>query len=145
MIGNLNLKRAFIQLNHEADYHRIWLKEQWCMGSFPMRIFKWTTDFRPKKETSIVPLWVFLLGLSIHLFHKTTIFSTWNLIGKPWTIDTRTDSLSRLSLARISVEIDIAKPIPKRIWIDIASLFRTQLGAQRTVPLQREHPSTEPD
>lgn len=82
-----------------------------------MRVFKWSPDFRSEIESSIVLVWFALPGLPIHLFHKATLFSIANLIGTPLMVDEPTASLTRPSVARICIEIDLHNPLPKRIWI----------------------------
>lgn len=52
-LGHLDAKHVLIQVHHEADYQRLWIKDKWYLGSFPMRVFKWTPDFRPEVESPI--------------------------------------------------------------------------------------------
>ncbi|KAM3252949.1 hypothetical protein P3L10_007019 [Capsicum annuum] len=33
-----------------------------------MKIIKWTADFKPEEETSIVPIWILIHQLPWHLF-----------------------------------------------------------------------------
>ncbi|KAK4416995.1 hypothetical protein Salat_2525000 [Sesamum alatum] len=48
-VGPLNFKHVLIMLSNEEDYSRIWLRGEWSFDGFPMRIFKWTADFRPTR------------------------------------------------------------------------------------------------
>lgn len=67
----------------------------------------------------------FLLELDwkgFQLFVQQELFFTIaNLIGKLMKIDELTANLSRPSVARICLEIDLLKPLPKRIWIGTGS------------------------
>lgn len=122
-LGHLDVKHILIRVNHEADFQRLWIKDQSYLGRFPMRVFKWSPDFRPDFESSIVLVWFSLLGLPIHLFHKSTLFSIANLIGRPIMIDQPTAALSRPSVARVCIEIDLKKLLPKRVWVYCGSDF----------------------
>lgn len=86
-----------------------------------MRLFKWTVDFQLSVEPVVIPTWIGLEGLSIHLFNKGSLFSIANLIGKAMKIDEPTANLTRPSVARICIEVNHLKNLPKRIWIGTGS------------------------
>lgn len=96
---------------------RLWLKGNWNLLGYPMRVFKWSVDFQLSFEPSVIPTWIGLDGLPIHLFNKSTLFSIANLVGKLMKIDEPTANLSRPSVTRICVEVDLLKSLLARIWI----------------------------
>lgn len=96
---------------------RLWLKGNWYLLGYPMRVFKWSVDFHLSFEPSVIPTWIGLDGLPIHLFNKSTLFSTANLVGKLMKIDEPTANLSRPSVTRICAEVDLLKSLLARIWI----------------------------
>lgn len=108
-----------IRFDLEEDYIRLWLKGSWSLQGYLMRVFKWSVDFQLSAEPSVIPGWIALEGLPIHLFNKGSMFSIANLIGKPMKIDEPAANLSRPSVARICVEMDLLKELPSRIWIGI--------------------------
>lgn len=81
----------------------------WFIDRHPMRVFKWTPDFDPFFESPIAALWCNLVGLLIHLFEKSALFAIGSLLGVPIQVDHDIISQSRLSFARICIEIDISK------------------------------------
>lgn len=85
-----------------------------------MRIFKWTPTFSPTHESAIVPIWVNLLALPAHLYNKDALFSIASIIGKPLQLDDFTAHQSRLSAARIYVEIDLEKPLIEEVLLCIS-------------------------
>lgn len=87
------------------------------MQGFPIRVFKWSVGFQLSSEPSIIPAWIALQGLRIHLFKKGSLFSIATLIGKPLKLDEPTVNLCRPSIARICGEIDLMKDLPSRVWI----------------------------
>ncbi|KAL2228338.1 UNVERIFIED_CONTAM: hypothetical protein Sindi_1813500 [Sesamum indicum] len=107
----INSKHTLISLSCESDYSRLWLRRIWFLQGFPMRIFKWTPTFTPTQESSVVPIWVCFPELPAHLFRKEALFSVASMVGSPLQIDALTLNKSKLSQARVCVEIDLLKPI----------------------------------
>ncbi|KAL1560997.1 peroxidase [Salvia divinorum] len=92
----------------------------WYIEHHPMRVFKWTPDFDPFFEIPIVALWCNVLALPVHLFEESALIAIGNLLGHAVQVDRATISRSRVSFARICVEVDISQSIPEEISLDIA-------------------------
>ncbi|KAL2236246.1 UNVERIFIED_CONTAM: hypothetical protein Sindi_0816300 [Sesamum indicum] len=110
-VSMLNAKHVLICLSNDSDFSYLWLRRIWHIQGFPMRIFKWTPSFTPAQESSIIPVWVRFPELPAHLFHKDALFAVANMIGTPLQIDDCTLNQSKLSHARIGIEIDLTKPL----------------------------------
>lgn len=116
-VGHMDARHVLIHFASETDFHRLWTRGIWYVGNFPMRVFKWTLSFHVTKESSLVLVWFSLPSLPIHLFDKYSLFSIVNPLGKPIFIDAATANLSRPSVARICVEVDLLRPLPSWVWI----------------------------
>ncbi|KAL2233748.1 UNVERIFIED_CONTAM: hypothetical protein Sindi_1107000 [Sesamum indicum] len=110
-VSMLNAKHVLICLSNDSDFSYLWLRRIWHIQGFPMHIFKWTPSFTPAQESSIIPVWVRFPKLPAHLFHKNALFAVANMIGTPLQIDDCTLNQSKLSHARIGIEIDLTKPL----------------------------------
>ncbi|KAG6497640.1 hypothetical protein ZIOFF_045544 [Zingiber officinale] len=75
-----------------------------------MRIFKWSPKFPYEAESSVIPVWIQLPDLPIHMFCKKGLFAAANIVGRPLKVDQATEDDSRLTMARVCVEIDLLKP-----------------------------------
>ncbi|XP_071939955.1 uncharacterized protein [Coffea arabica] len=117
VVGLLDVRHMLIQLNKEADFHHVWFRRIWYVSSFPMRVFKWTTDFHVDRESSVVPLWLQLPKLPLHFFNKEVIFQIASMVGNPLLVDTATLAVSRPSVARVCVEMDLLRSTPSLVWI----------------------------
>ncbi|GAA0174551.1 hypothetical protein LIER_27922 [Lithospermum erythrorhizon] len=95
------------------DYTRLWVRLIWFVHTCPMRIFKWTPDFRPSKESPLTPIWVHFHGLPLYLFEVEGLFSVANSIGKPLTIDSHNVNRVKLGTASVCVDLDASKPLMK--------------------------------
>lgn len=84
-----------------------------------MRVFKWSTNFHVDREASIVPIWVELEKFPIFLFNKEALFAIASTIGEPLRLDTATATISKPSVARFQVELDLLNERPDMIWIDL--------------------------
>ncbi|KAM7488095.1 hypothetical protein LguiB_025579 [Lonicera macranthoides] len=82
-----------------------------------MRVFKWSSNFRGNDESSISFIWVNMPDLPIHFLAKQSLFSISGLIGLPLKTDAATASITRPSVARICVEMNLLQKFPSRVWI----------------------------
>lgn len=82
-----------------------------------MRITKWTVDFDPSADVPIVPVWVALPGLPIHLHCRDALFEIVKPIGCPIKLDVATTDCLRPSVARICVEVDVSQDLPQKIYL----------------------------
>ncbi|KAL0344212.1 UNVERIFIED_CONTAM: hypothetical protein Sangu_1308600 [Sesamum angustifolium] len=115
----INNKHTLISLTIESDYNRLWLRWIWYLKGFSMRVFKWSPTFTLDQESSIVPVWVSFPELPAHLFHKDAIFSIASIVGTPLQMADSTYNQSKLSRARVCIEIDLLKPLLEEFDIQI--------------------------
>ncbi|XP_071940701.1 uncharacterized protein [Coffea arabica] len=120
-LGLLDPCHVLIRFDLEADFHRCWLRRYWSFQGFGMRVLKWSPSFFVDRESSIVPAWLHLPNLLVHLFSKGPLFSIAKLIVEPLKLDASIALLSRPSVARICADIDLLNDLPSRIWIQNGS------------------------
>ncbi|VFQ64978.1 unnamed protein product [Cuscuta campestris] len=87
-----------------------------------MNVCRWTCDFDPSIDSPLAPVWIGLEGLPLHLFEPNALFSIANLVGLPLQMDSATVNLTRPSVARVCVELDLTKDMPKAVWIHLGQL-----------------------
>ncbi|KAM7502622.1 hypothetical protein LguiB_001526 [Lonicera macranthoides] len=78
----------------------IWLREQWFVMRFSMRVFKWTSKFRIDAASTIAPVCVSFSLLRILFFKKESLFSIGKTLGQPLKMDAATAEFTRPSVAR---------------------------------------------
>ncbi|KAL0341722.1 UNVERIFIED_CONTAM: hypothetical protein Scaly_1834800 [Sesamum calycinum] len=121
----LNAKHALITLSNESDFTKLWTRRIWHIHGFPMRIFKWCPTFTLEKESPVVPIWVCFPDLPAHLYHKNALFAIANMVGTLCKLMI-IQSISKLSKARICVEIDLLEPRIQEFDIFIQGLTINQ-------------------
>ena len=80
-----------------------------------MTISKWSFDFKANKEVSIAPVWVSFLGLPLPFFGRNPLNKLASVLGRLLKIDAVTRDLRRPFVARVLVEIDVARTPMKKI------------------------------
>nr|XP_027122138.1 uncharacterized protein LOC113739091 [Coffea arabica] len=89
------------------------------MGKYPIRVFRWTTDFHVHKESSLAPVWFSLPSIPVHFFDKHSLFSIVSPVGKPLFLDAATVAGTRPSVASLCMEVDLLKPLGSRVWVAV--------------------------
>ncbi|CAI9112187.1 OLC1v1012593C1 [Oldenlandia corymbosa var. corymbosa] len=110
---------VLIYFELEEDNQRCWMKGWWNFENHVMRVLKWTTSFNPNFESSIVPVWVSFGGMPVHRFNEEYLRKLAGIIGKPLKIDVPTLNMSRPLVARVCMEVDLLKDLPKRIHLGV--------------------------
>ncbi|EOY13903.1 Uncharacterized protein TCM_032655 [Theobroma cacao] len=113
----LDYKHVLIHLSDEQNFNRIWTKQNWFIANQKMRVFKWTPEFEPEKESAVVPIWISFPNLKAHLFEKSTLLLIAKTVGKPLFLDEATTNGSRPSVAHVCVEYDCRKRMVEQVWI----------------------------
>ncbi|GAA0160576.1 hypothetical protein LIER_39063 [Lithospermum erythrorhizon] len=96
------------------DFTRLWMRITWYVKGFPMRMFKWTPDFHPEKESPLTPVWIHFEGLPLYLFEEEP------LLNRPLKIDHNNKSRVKLGQASVCVALDVSKEIKDQVWIGFA-------------------------
>ncbi|KAK9757812.1 hypothetical protein RND81_01G187800 [Saponaria officinalis] len=96
------------------------LKEgPWRLGSNSIILKQWSYTFSFEMDkVSVVPIWILFTGLDPYLWSDVVLSKMASKVGKPLFADKTTASKSRLSFARIMVEVDVAAPLPEYVWIN---------------------------
>lgn len=81
------------------------------------RLYRWTKNLVFGKDSTEVPIWMKLPNLPLVYFNPTFLQRIGNSIGKFLRQDENTAHMQLAVHARICVEMDVAQPLPPRIWI----------------------------
>ncbi|KAL9679034.1 hypothetical protein QQ045_016887 [Rhodiola kirilowii] len=116
-IGALDVRHILIILTSEDESNRILAHPLRKAGLSLFRLFRWTPDFRRRKEPTTTTTWVKLPGLPSHLFDQGYISSIVSTFARFIAIDEKTRMYSKPSFARACIELDLTKPIPGEVWV----------------------------
>ncbi|OIT29407.1 hypothetical protein A4A49_52394 [Nicotiana attenuata] len=116
-IAYFDPKHVYLDFANEVDYNHVFAKDYIDIGDAPMKILKWTPDFKPEEETPIVPVWILIHQLPWHLFKWNIVSRLVQDVGVAVAPDMATYSKSRGNVAKVKVEIDLLKPRLDQIWL----------------------------
>ncbi|KAH0748451.1 hypothetical protein KY290_027683 [Solanum tuberosum] len=80
----------------------------------PVIMKPWVPEFNFKEEILItIPVWIKLPNLPLNCWNSIVLSKIGSSLGKPLYADECTTQVSRISFARILVEVDVTRPLPK--------------------------------
>lgn len=126
--GNISLspnwdgRHVVIFLDSEDDLNAALVCPHRKVQNALFRLFRWTADYNPKKESTLVTKWINLPGLPMEFFTRSCVKAIVSSFAHFLDIDERTYSMNSLQCARACVELDVNNPIPSKIWISAGDL-----------------------
>ncbi|KAL9673365.1 hypothetical protein QQ045_029621 [Rhodiola kirilowii] len=87
------------------------------VGHAMFRLFRYTPDYNPRRESTTTTKWVRLPGLHPGFFSRNYVAEIVNYFGNFLDLDTRTKACALLKYARACVEVDVSKKIPEEVNI----------------------------
>ncbi|XP_070003333.1 uncharacterized protein [Nicotiana sylvestris] len=85
----------------------------------PIIVKMWNADFDFNDEVlKTIPLWIQFPNLPLNCWEGDSLSRIGSTLGVPVYADTCTTKVERISYARILVELDITKSLPKQIMVD---------------------------
>ncbi|KAL9230644.1 hypothetical protein vseg_005969 [Gypsophila vaccaria] len=90
----------------------------WNVSGYPL-IFKVSSPKVSQEldTVSVVPIWVLFLNLDPYLWSSKALNKLAGRIGRPICADQHTTSKSKVSFARILIEVDVSKELPAAIIV----------------------------
>ncbi|VFQ96192.1 unnamed protein product [Cuscuta campestris] len=82
-----------------------------------MTVTKWSPNLRPEEDSPIVPVWITIPNLPIHLHDQKALFCITPTLGKPLKVDNATLTFARPKAARVCIEVDVSKTLHQRIHV----------------------------
>lgn len=107
----------FIDVYNEEDFKVVYFKHVIEIEGQPMWLSRWTPDFTPEEDSPITLVWVLLPKLLFHLHTWHYVKQILSPIGTPLGMDVATKGMTRPSMAKVRVEIDLTKPRLDHIFV----------------------------
>ncbi|KAI9169549.1 hypothetical protein LWI28_013929 [Acer negundo] len=107
MISFMVNHHVLLHLANEKHYIHAWAREGRVVAGCQFQIFNWSANFDVNKEPSIVPQWIFLPDLPLHLYRLNCLQSFATGFGRFLGTDNATLYCTRATWARMCVEVDL--------------------------------------
>ena len=106
------------RFTNEDDYQHVLTQGPWMIDDNYLTIRKWVPNFIPDDNPpKILTAWVRIPNLAVEYFDSTFLSKIGSKIGKILRIDKTTAQAVRGQFTRISVEIDLTKPLLAKFWL----------------------------
>jgi hypothetical protein len=94
----------------------------WLIGGRVFILQKWERGLDVRKDLlQSVPMRVRFPQLGLHLWSSNIIGRIASTIGKPLYMEKQTYTKSPLVFARVCIEVNRAKKLPSKVWIDVGN------------------------
>ncbi|KAL9678705.1 hypothetical protein QQ045_016554 [Rhodiola kirilowii] len=90
------------------------------VGHASFRLFRYTPDYSPRRESTTTTKWVRLPGLHPGFVTRNYVAGIVNSFGDFLVLDERSKACSTLKYVRACVEIDVTKYIPEEVRITLS-------------------------
>lgn len=130
-MGLLDSCTLLLRFALESDKVLALIKDSNYLKNFPFKIYRWNKIFNSKEDASFAPVWVSLYNLPLMCFIPSYLRAITGRIGKFLRLDPTTFYLTRPSVARICVEVDLRKPLPNKVWIGMDEGFWQSIVYER--------------
>ncbi|PKU76688.1 RNA exonuclease 1 [Dendrobium catenatum] len=118
----LSLSDGFFLLRFTSseDFDMVWNRGVWFLLGRPFVLQKWHPRFRPTRENfSNVPIWVKIHDLPLACWNSEGISRIASKVGIPLAVDSLTAQKTRLTYARVCVQVDCSAKYPDEIPISL--------------------------
>ncbi|PKU60138.1 RNA exonuclease 1 [Dendrobium catenatum] len=108
------------KFSNAEDYEMVWSKGAWFFHGKPFIFQKWSKDFQPTRENfSTVPIWIRIIDLPLVCWNSEGISKIASKIGTPLSVDALTAAKTRLTYARVCVQVATTSDFPESVPISI--------------------------
>ncbi|KAG2310967.1 hypothetical protein Bca4012_025465 [Brassica carinata] len=95
---------------------RVLRRGMWNIAEVPLVVSKWSPMVeKTEQEQTSIPMWVFLKNVPMNMFSWDGLSFMTSPVGKPVRLHPETASCSRFDVAKIFVNVDLTKELPKSI------------------------------
>ena len=107
-----------VKFDLAEDREKVITGGPWMLQNNYIAVKRWTPDFNPSNACfGRTMLWVRLEGLNMMYFEESAMRTIMSSIGRPIKIDFTTKMMEQGNFARACVEVDLSKPVARRVWI----------------------------
>lgn len=115
----IDSRNIMLQFYIKEDCERVLLKGQAVVEGKLVRFSRWSSDWMRRRASPFAPVWIQLLNLLIHLFNSCSLAHVCAPIGKLIGLDSLTVKMTRPSVARAQVEIDLRREKIDKIRLEV--------------------------
>ncbi|XP_048493943.1 uncharacterized protein LOC125494428 [Beta vulgaris subsp. vulgaris] len=117
---DIGCKFYIARFTNQDDYHHVLTQGPWMIEDNYLTIRKWVPNFIPDEAPiKVLTAWVRIPNLSVEYFDGNFLHKIGSKIGKVLRIDKTTSNVEKGQFTRLSVEIDLTKPLLSKFWLKV--------------------------
>lgn len=132
-LTDIGHKYFIARFTNKADYNYVVTQGPWMLDDSYLTIRKWVPNFVPDDSPiTVLTAWVLIPNLAVEYFDINFLNKIGSKIGKVLRVDRNTAQAERGQFTRLSVEIDLTKPLLSKFWLK-GRIWRIQYEGLRMV------------
>lgn len=116
-VGVIDPRHISIHMGSYEDTTKALALNRYKVKNSLFRLFRWTSDFKIGKDSSMVAVWVKLHDLPLQYYNESSLRRICSALGNVLHICLGTITLTQQRYARVCVELDVAKPMLDSIFV----------------------------
>ncbi|XP_021849487.1 uncharacterized protein [Spinacia oleracea] len=118
ILTDIGYEYFIARFSNVEDYNYVLTQGPWMLDDNYLTIRKWVPNFIPDDSPiRFLTAWVRIPNLAVEYFDKEFLQKIGNKIGKVTRIDHNTALAQRGQFTRLSVELDLNKPLLSKFWL----------------------------
>lgn len=132
-LADIGCKFFVARFTNVGDYNYVLTQGPWMIDDNYLTIRKWIPNFIPDESPiKVLTTWVRIPHLAVEYFDVNFLHKIGSKIGKVLRIDKSTAQAERGQFTRLSVEIDLSRPLLSKFWLK-GKIWRIQYEGIRMV------------
>ncbi|KAL9238950.1 hypothetical protein vseg_013315 [Gypsophila vaccaria] len=108
----------YFRFQSHEDMENILQAPSWSVSGYPIIFKVWSPIVSQELDTvSVVPVWVLFFNLDPYLWSAKALSKLASRIGRPICADEHTTCKTKVSFARILIEVDVSKELPAVVTV----------------------------
>lgn len=115
-VFEVNATTMRFRISNSKAREKVLKRGMWNIVGVPMVVTKWTPKSEEEKqEENEIPMWVHLRKVPLHMYSWQGISFMTSTVGLPDKLHPETLACTNLEVAKVFVNVDISKTLPKEI------------------------------
>ncbi|VFQ98469.1 unnamed protein product [Cuscuta campestris] len=120
-LRRLKSQEILFIFKREEDYLRWFHRRKWNIKSSTITLCKWSVDYSHFKDCPVIPVWVEIRNIPLHLSDHIPLYSIASALGKPLKLGRKTAMGIYPGSAKVFVEMDVSFSKPPKIHLRLGT------------------------
>lgn len=115
-VYEVNATTMRFRISNPKAREKVLKRGMWNIAGVPMVVSKWAPKTEEEKqEETVIPMWVHLRNVPLHMYSWEGLSFFTSTVGYPVRLHPETIACTNLEVAKVFVNVDVSKELPKEI------------------------------